>query len=256
MLTVAPEMTEINNGSLAFIRAGQGKELIFFIHGLGCSKKSFSYAWRDWKIPEHYSICVVDLPGHGESVFPDDYLYTMETYAETCRQLLHFLGANSIHIVGHSMGGAIGLLLTQKLPEKVLSFISLEGNLLFDDCTISRRIVAFDEQNFIKNVLPLSAGIFKCLPEATSADPLPRALYRSAASLVEISKSGNLWDIFSTLSINKLYVYGERSAKPAVVQKLKFSEASCISGAGHFMMQDNHSDTYTAILSSLEGINH
>ena len=239
MLTVSPEMTELENGSLSLIRIGQGKELIFFIHGLGCAKESFSYAWRDWQIPENYTICVVDLPGHGASVFPASYPYTMAAYAETCSQLLNFLGADAVHVVGHSMGGAIGLLLSQ------------EGNLFYEDCTISRRIIAYDEQSFIKNVLPLSGGVFKCRSEATSADPLPKALYQSAAALVEISKTGELQDIFMNLPIPKRYVYGERSANPAMVQKLDFTETKCISGAGHFMMQDNPSDTYAVILSCL-----
>ena len=251
MKTVSTEIIEIETGRLTYIRAGQGQDLVFFIHGLGCSKESFSYAWQEWEIPERYSICVVDLPGHGESVFPVDYPYTMQAYAETCGRLLNIIAANSIHIVGHSMGGAVGLLLIRKLQEKVQSFISLEGNLCFEDCTVSRRIIGFEEQVFIKNVLPLSAGVFNCSPETKSPDPLPKALYRSAVSLVESSKSGDLLDIFLNSPPHKLYVHGERSAKPAVLQKLSNIGAISITGAGHFMMQDNRSDTYDAILSGI-----
>ncbi len=118
-------------------------ELIFLIHGLGSSKESFEHIW-DCSLFQDYSILTLDLVGFGNSSKPNDFSYTMEEQAEICKLLLDEFEHPKIHIVAHSMGGAVGLLLVESLKDRLISFINIEGNLVGEDCRlVSKRAIGF-----------------------------------------------------------------------------------------------------------------
>jgi pimeloyl-ACP methyl ester carboxylesterase len=56
--------------------------------------------------------------------------------------LAHF-GIERFHLVGHSMGGLTALLLAHECPDRVLSFVDIEGNIAPEDCFLSRQIVDY-----------------------------------------------------------------------------------------------------------------
>ncbi|MDN3685100.1 alpha/beta fold hydrolase [Vibrio sinaloensis] len=51
------------------------------------------------------------------------------------------------HLVGHSMGGLTALMLAQLIPERVLSFTDIEGNIAPEDCFLSRQIIEYDRES-------------------------------------------------------------------------------------------------------------
>ncbi|MBU4480698.1 alpha/beta hydrolase, partial [Patescibacteria group bacterium] len=126
-----------------------GEESILFLHGLGCSKDSFKGVW-DFPEFEKYTILTFDLLGFGESSKPKEFSYTLEEQAEICKLIIEKLNLAKINLVGHSMGGAIGLLLIEKIPSKITSFINLEGNLIGEDCTFSREAIRYSLEDFEK----------------------------------------------------------------------------------------------------------
>lgn len=136
-------------------RIGQGDDLIFFIHGLGCNSESFSGAW-DCAALKEYSLVAFDLPGFGMSSKPTNYSYKMEEQANVCKQLLARFSNKRIHVVAHSVGGAIGLILAQNMM--LASFTSVEGNLIALDCGVSRRIQAMTEATFVRTGFHQLAG--------------------------------------------------------------------------------------------------
>jgi pimeloyl-ACP methyl ester carboxylesterase len=89
------------------------RELIVFIHGLGCSKDSFANVW-DFADLKKYSLLTLDLVGYGYSSKPLDFSYDIAEQAEICHLVLNHFEFDAIHIVAHSMGGAVGLLLAEK----------------------------------------------------------------------------------------------------------------------------------------------
>jgi pimeloyl-ACP methyl ester carboxylesterase len=238
-------------------------ELILFIHGIGCSRDSFEYVWG-LTCFEKYSLLAVDLAGHGDSAKWSDFSYSMEDQAEICRGLLNRFEYDKIHIVAHSMGGAVGLLLAEKLADRLSSFISVEGNLTHKDCglfsrkTISYPLKEFEKAKFERFIeaneaseersLRLWAGMLrKCSP---------LAFYKSAVSLVEWSDSGKLLELFMNLNTRKAYIYGERNSKMDNLDMLNGIDKILISDSGHFVMTDNPDGFYKKLFAVIGGVGY
>lgn len=85
------------------LKKGSGP-LFVFLHGfLGNSS--------DWKevcthLPDWHCIGV-DLPGHGDSAFTEDFLEKFPTFEE------------KFHLVGYSMGGRLAIQLAARFPERI-----------------------------------------------------------------------------------------------------------------------------------------
>ena len=60
----------------------------------------------------------VDLPGFGKSDCIED-IHSMELFAECTQQLLLELNIDKYTLIGHSMGGYVGLELLKICPEKI-----------------------------------------------------------------------------------------------------------------------------------------
>jgi pimeloyl-ACP methyl ester carboxylesterase len=138
------EFTVILKGSEHHICArlrDSGGELVFFIHGLGCAGEAFDDAF-DSPFMKDYSLLAPDLPGFGSSPLPEDFSCSMEDHAAVCLEILRQVSHEKIHLVGHSMGGAVGLLLAGRLGKRLASFASVEGNLIRRDCSVRRRLAA------------------------------------------------------------------------------------------------------------------
>jgi pimeloyl-ACP methyl ester carboxylesterase len=115
-----PTKTILKNPQISYIDEGNGNQTILLVHGLA-SNAGF---WR-YNIPElskHYRVIAVDLPGYGKSekgVYP----YTMSFYAETLKRFLDSLKLDKIILIGHSMGGQIGITFALKYPERLNKLI-------------------------------------------------------------------------------------------------------------------------------------
>jgi pimeloyl-ACP methyl ester carboxylesterase len=92
---------------------------IIFLHGLGAT----SYVWASFiyaRWDGFYQI-VLDLPGHGKS--KGDGFRTIEGYADFIDSLVEELGINKFILVGHSIGGAIGLQYAMNFPMKLKGLV-------------------------------------------------------------------------------------------------------------------------------------
>lgn len=101
-----------------YLEAGEGTPLLL-LHGFIVDHRCF-----DLLVPElakHYRVIAPDLPGFGDSERPRDYAYTRESFAETVGLLLGALGVSKAHVLGHSMGGSVSLVLAAEQPERVQS---------------------------------------------------------------------------------------------------------------------------------------
>lgn len=241
----------------AHLKKGE-QETILFIHGLGCSKDSFKDVWSFPQF-EPFSVLTFDLVGFGNSPPQKSFSYTMEEHAEVCRLLIETLHLDTIHVVGHSMGGALGLLLINKMPEKFCSFCNVEGNLVGEDCGVSRKVAnvlyqEFEESLFtqIKQEIKEDNGNFQMWYTWVCRSD-PHAFYYSARSLVEWSDSQNLLDLFLNLNLKKVYIYGSLNSEMPVLTLIRDSVKTVpVSNSGHFMMVDNPQEFYLTVLGFIE----
>jgi pimeloyl-ACP methyl ester carboxylesterase len=247
-----------NNYQVATTIRQRGGEMVILIHGLGCSKESFRDIWARDEFND-YSILSLDLIGFGNSSKSDKFSYKMEDHAAVCAGVVNEISSKKVHIVAHSMGGAIGLLLPAWLLESTLTFANLEGNLTSDDCGIvSRQTVSVPLHKFEEEVLPNLKDLSRSLGEGRFFldSALPLGFYKSAESLVRWSDCGELMSRFKNLSCRKSYFYGENSSDLVVLQRLEFSEKIMIGGSGHFLMNDNPDEFYPRLrnfLNSTQG---
>jgi pimeloyl-ACP methyl ester carboxylesterase len=100
-----------------------GRTLIF-VHGFSASV----HAWRPWidRLRNDYRLIAIDLPGHGLTEAPANYIASLDSNAELVHKLADHAGVAGFVLVGNSMGGAVSLVLALKHPER------LDGLVLVD----------------------------------------------------------------------------------------------------------------------------
>ncbi len=236
-----------------------GDECIIFIHGLGCSGKNISsiFEYRQFK---NYSILSFDLPGHGQTPANPDYTYKLEDHMEVCLKLIQRSNAKKFHLIGHSMGGAIGTIMADQNQDLFETFINIEGNMLPSDSWLSRKAVSIPYEEFLS---VMRSGIIMAAMNANDAGGRewascaeksdPEAFYRSSVSLVHWSESKLLFYKFKSLKIKKVYVTGYKSLSKEVVKELDAERIPkiIIPDSGHFPMIDNPAFFYDEISSFL-----
>ena len=225
-----------------------GNDLLVFLHGLGCSSETFRDLWQRPEFDE-YSILCLDLPGFGQSDGPKSFSYSMEDQALVCAEVLSNYTKNDLHLICHSMGGAIGLLLPQEILSHSISFANIEGNLNPEDCVFgSRRVSSVSYDVFVSEILPE----FKRSSDNWMKNGLntasPYAFYESAKSLVAWSDGGKLLRAFHDLPCRKVYIYGEQNADHPTVATVEGISRIEIKRAGHFVMNDNPGVFYSELL--------
>jgi pimeloyl-ACP methyl ester carboxylesterase len=110
--------------ALGYDDVGVGARTLLFTHGLGCDR-SFMAPQVDY-FSKRYRILNVDLRGHGESDKPlQDYHPDVQAsdLAEMCAKL----GISRPVLVGHSLGGVVGLRLAHLHPELLAGLVALDA---------------------------------------------------------------------------------------------------------------------------------
>lgn len=70
-----------------------------------------------------YRVVIVDQIGFGKSSKPKSYQYSFAQMAINTEQLLQSEGIESYHLVGHSMGGMLGVTMAYMFPSKIKKLI-------------------------------------------------------------------------------------------------------------------------------------
>ncbi len=95
-------------------RRGQGPPLVL-LHGFGASR----FTWRLWadELACTHTIYLVDLFGFGAAPPPEDRRYGLVEQAEAVVRWLRAEDLRGAALVGHSLGGAVALLVALRLTE-------------------------------------------------------------------------------------------------------------------------------------------
>ncbi len=100
---------------LYYTITGRGPAILL-IHGLG----AFAESWRHTiaALSPHGTVIALDLPGFGQSAKPRRD-YGLPFFAEAVDRLLDVLEIERVHLVGHSLGGAVAVVYATANPSRV-----------------------------------------------------------------------------------------------------------------------------------------
>lgn len=236
-------------------RDNESQPVLVLIHGLGCSLKYWGCVFEAPELSQ-YRILALDLPGFGMSEKPDTYDYDLHSQAEMTYALVRALGISTFTLIGHSMGGAIAILLARKYPDSVERLVVIEPNLKASDAHLSREIVRHSETEFVGRyeafkriavetvqnwfVNSHRADLEEYIRELLKTTPI--SMYRSALSLMTVTADDLFVQRFQELSLPKDFLIGEETIKIRNLPE-SFQESDVntiiVPGVGHMMMVDN-----------------
>ncbi len=98
---------------------------VLLIHGFSGSRDNWNRVAH--KLTKKYHVVAVDLPGHGDTIAPANFDYTLANLSDAVRKFVLALGIQKdLHIAGHSLGGGISVLYT------ALYFLEVKSLMLVD----------------------------------------------------------------------------------------------------------------------------
>jgi len=103
---------------------GSGSPLVL-VHGFGVS----GHVWqRVLPYLQQHQVFVVDLPGYGRSTYRGTHApWRLREMAPLLAAWLQHMHLSSVHLIGHSMGGAIAIHLAAHAPELVKSLTLVDA---------------------------------------------------------------------------------------------------------------------------------
>jgi pimeloyl-ACP methyl ester carboxylesterase len=237
----------------AWSRETGSEDLLVMIHGLGCSKQSFAGAWsqsalRDW------SLLAADLPGFGRAPKPASYSYDLRDQARVVATLLDQRASRRVHLLAHSMGGTLALLLPDRILARLATLVLVEPRLLGESCSVAAEASRYPEpefeQTFMRTFRRRVDNDPRVAFDIAHADPL--AFQRSASSLVRWASSGEMLPRFARAQCPAYFVYGAENRHLAELHALPAGQTLAIEDAAHFPMHDNPEAFYQAIAGLLD----
>jgi len=114
-----PQFLDIAGRRIRHLVLGDHGDPVVLVHGFGGSLETWSGNQAALAAAGHV-VAALDLPGHGESSL-DVGSGSLDELATVVRAYLDTVGIGRVHLVGHSMGAALCLALTDHDPARVRS---------------------------------------------------------------------------------------------------------------------------------------
>ncbi len=219
--------------------------MVIFIHGL-------FHAFQD--LPVGRPSLVLDLPGYGRN--RGKFELSIPSAAAFAHEQIQASGHERFHIVAHSMGGAVAVLLAYDHPELVASIVNVEGNFTLKDAFWSGKIAVMSEpevEAMIESYRVDPAGWLSGsgiapnpqriqIASKVLAAQSPRTVQQMARSLVEVTGAPDYLEKVRTIldrgAMFHLFA-GQRSRDAWDVPEFVLQRAASMTiqpGVGHMMM--------------------
>ena len=231
--------------------AGAGAPLIF-IHGLGCASScDYPAVTRDPALAARRAI-LVDLLGSGFSDRPEGFEYTVAAHASVVVALLDALGIATCDLYGHSMGGAVAIVVATMGRGRVEHLVLSEPNLDPGGGVFSRGIASQPEDRYVAGghaeTIREAARTGNDIWAGSMAATAPFAAHRAAVSLVEGSSPSWRQQLLG-MEMPRTVLFGARSLPDPDFESLRAAGVgvAVVPDAGHSMAWENPSGLAGAI---------
>ncbi|MFD0398863.1 alpha/beta fold hydrolase [Kitasatospora sp. NPDC127121] len=214
-----------------------------YLHGLGASSPAYFAAAASHPGLTGRRSLLLDLLGFGLSDRPADFGYTLEEHADAVAAALAETGLAGVEVIGHSMGGAIAVVLAHRHPESVSRLVLVDANL--DPVTPGRRpgssgIASFTEEEFLAGGRDEVAAWVGPSWWSTMRLAGPEALYRSAVHLARATVP-TMRELLLGLDLPRAFLYPEAGGEPRGADQLRDAgvRLAAVPDCGHNIMLDN-----------------
>jgi pimeloyl-ACP methyl ester carboxylesterase len=184
---------------LTYTIYGQGKPVVF-LHGFLLDSEGWRFFRPD---EEEFQSIFIDLPGHGASADFLPEVVGLNEYAQAVLEVLTFLAIESYDLVGHSMGGYIGLELMRSArpPQRLILFHSNHWSDSPERKKNRDRVGPVVQQNkrlFLRESIPL---LFANVQnhQAQLADSIERAALMQPEAIIHAAQSMKIRPNLATL---------------------------------------------------------
>ena len=212
---------------------GRGRPVIF-LHG-------WVGSWRYWiasmqVASTSFRAYALDLWGFGDTAHTV-VNYTIENQVSLIDRFLMEMGIGKIALVGHGLGGLVGMAFATRFPQSVDRLMAVSTPL--DYAAVHTRLRTASPSELIDWLANRSSEAAAALVDAPKAD-----IQAVAASMVGL-QSNNIFTTFRSTNIPCLLVYGDKD--PAITTPdEEFSLSTMthqieLEGSGHFPMIDETS---------------
>jgi len=257
--------TEVGGLRVRYADRGFGDSVVLLLHGFGGDLDNWMFNLDS--LAEKHRVLALDLPGHGQSVKTnvDPSLSGMATFV---RKFLDVLSVSSVHVVGHSMGGAIAMQLASDSPETVKSLGLICSAGLGPDINSDylRGFVEAQSQQELKLVLQqlfadeslVNLQLVNDLLNYKRIDGVEATLNALSETLISAGEQTFLTDNIVASGIPVLVIWGKQDRIIPVSHAQNYSAAggSCVEveifdSAGHMVQMEKAYDVNRSLLNFL-----
>jgi pimeloyl-ACP methyl ester carboxylesterase len=220
---------------------GKGRP-VFFLHG-------WVGSWKYW-IPSmqmastSFRAYALDLWGFGETAH-NQQSYNLDQQAELLRQFMDKMGIGKIALVGHGLGGLVGLNFARRYPHSVDRMMAVNCPMEYE--SVNTRLWTAQPAELVDWLSNRSPESQMMLSDTARMDPLA-----VAASLAGL-RANNLFGAVRQIFLPCLFVYGQNDPvvpPPTPEQQADVSHMMhniVLEGSGHFPMLDE-TQTFNRLL--------
>jgi pimeloyl-ACP methyl ester carboxylesterase len=254
----AGQSASSRGASVHYTVHGSGARTLVLVHGWTCDESS--WARQIDALAPTFRVVTVDLPGHGKSGAPTGP-FSMAAFADAIEAVRTAIKADTLVLVGHSMGTTVITRYAQQYPQHVAALVVVDGLLAGPELRPQLRkmlIVAPDanepamRREFIK-------GMFS--PATTPADQARIVAMMTATS--EATARGAMTAMLADDALLSapvkapafgIYAGGPELPMDFTRKMLPGLREVKIPGTGHFLMMEKPSEFNAALLEFVNAV--
>jgi pimeloyl-ACP methyl ester carboxylesterase len=130
----------LTHGQVWYDEQGRGAPLVL-LHGGAVDSRFFEH--NVGPLAERFQVITTDLWGHGRTADRDGD-FTLDSFAIDVAELIERVADGPAHVLGHSIGAAVALILALRRPDLVLRMVQVSGGFR-TDAEIGTEDLSIDE---------------------------------------------------------------------------------------------------------------